>query len=170
MVRSTVTPSRRRRRSVHTTTRAWASMPAGRLVEKHELRTANPARTPGANRCCWPPERASIGGLGGVFQAERVEQPGRVRVGGVGDQPQHLARTCCRISPPPCNITPIRVRTARYPRPGSMPRTSWCRRRAVNPSHISTVVVLPAPFGPRRASTLADCMSRSRPDTAVVDP
>ena len=40
----------------------------------------------------------------------------------------------------------------------------------MNPSHISTVVVLPAPLGPSRASTSARCTSRSSWFTAVVDP
>ena len=40
----------------------------------------------------------------------------------------------------------------------------------MKPSHISTVVVLPAPFGPSSASTSARCTSRSRSETAVVDP
>ncbi len=40
----------------------------------------------------------------------------------------------------------------------------------MKPSHISTVVVLPAPLGPSSASTSARCTSRSSPDTAVVDP
>ena len=40
----------------------------------------------------------------------------------------------------------------------------------MKPSHISTVVVLPAPLGPSRASTSAVWTSRSSSDTAVVDP
>ena len=40
----------------------------------------------------------------------------------------------------------------------------------MKPSHISTVVVLPAPLGPSSASTSACCTSRSSPDTAVVEP
>ena len=40
----------------------------------------------------------------------------------------------------------------------------------MNPSHISTVVVLPAPLGPSSASTSAAWTSRSSSDTAVVDP
>ena len=40
----------------------------------------------------------------------------------------------------------------------------------MKPSHISTVVVLPAPLGPSSASTSAACTSRSSSETAVVDP
>src|SRR5262245_66392219 len=40
----------------------------------------------------------------------------------------------------------------------------------MKPSHISTVVVLPAPLGPSSASTSAAWTSRSSSDTAVVDP
>ena len=40
----------------------------------------------------------------------------------------------------------------------------------MKPSHISTVVVLPAPLGPSSASTSARRTSRSSPETAVVDP
>src|SRR5262249_58119294 len=66
---------------------------------------------------------------------------------------------------------PSRDRHSRPPSPGSVPRTvtsPLSRRRY--PSRISTVVVLPAPFGPSRAKTSPCRISRSTPSTATVSP
>src|SRR6202044_735555 len=54
---------------------------------------------------------------------------------------------------------------------GSSPSTSIVPASGrTNPSHISTVVVFPAPLGPNRANTSALCTSRSKFETAVMDP
>src|SRR5215472_5039678 len=66
---------------------------------------------------------------------------------------------------------PIRDRHPRPPSLGSVPSTVTSppsRRRY--PSRISTVVVLPAPFGPSSANTSPWLMSRSTPSTATVSP
>src|SRR5580704_13004792 len=65
-----------------------------------------------------------------------------------------------------CKTTPTRSRQAPPAVAGSCPRTHTCpavRRR--KPSRISTVVVLPAPFGPRNAKTSPRRTSRSTPAT-----
>src|SRR5262249_30933643 len=70
-----------------------------------------------------------------------------------------------------CSTMPIRDRHSRPPSPGSVPgavASPPSRRRY--PSRISTVVVLPAPFGPSSANTSPWLMSRSTPSTATVSP
>src|SRR5262249_27649691 len=66
---------------------------------------------------------------------------------------------------------PIRARHSRPPSLGSVPSTETSplsHRRY--PSRISTVVVLPAPFGPSSANTSPWKISRSTPSTAIVSP
>src|SRR5262249_22946374 len=66
---------------------------------------------------------------------------------------------------------PIRDRHSRPASPRAVPSTVTSppsRRRY--PSRISTVVVLPAPFGPSSANTSPWLMSRSTPSTAIVSP
>src|SRR5690349_8406135 len=73
--------------------------------------------------------------------------------------------------PPDWSMTPTRGRSALASRTGSKPRTRtvpWSGRRY--PSQISTVVVLPAPFGPRMAVTSPRAALRVSPSTAVVWP
>src|SRR5690348_784286 len=68
-------------------------------------------------------------------------------------------------------MTPTRGRSARASRTGSRPRTRtvpWSGRRY--PSQISTVVVLPAPFGPRMPVTSPRAALSVSPSTAVVWP
>src|SRR5262249_5339567 len=66
---------------------------------------------------------------------------------------------------------PIRARHSRPPSLGSVPSTDTSpltRRR--HTSKISTVVVLPAPFGPSIANPSPWKISRSTPSTAIVSP
>src|SRR5690242_3900631 len=73
--------------------------------------------------------------------------------------------------PPDWSITPTRGRSARASRAGSRPSTRtvpWSARRY--PSQISTVVVLPAPFGPRMPVTSPRAALSVSPSTAVVWP
>src|SRR5690349_4146568 len=68
-------------------------------------------------------------------------------------------------------MTPMRSRSRALSPTGSRPRISMVPPSGrMKPSHISTVVVLPAPLGPSSASTSAWWTSRLRPDTAVVEP
>ena len=71
-----------------------------------------------------------------------------------------------------CNTMPMRSRSAR-------PRRLRDRRRAPRPSpavrsrkpsRISTIVVLPAPLGPRSANTSPSAISKLTPRTASSDP
>ena len=56
--------------------------------------------------------------------------------------------------PHSCSTMPMRSRSRTPPRAGSMPSTDTVpASRDRYPSRISTVVVLPAPFGPRSANT-----------------
>src|SRR5262249_58447638 len=69
------------------------------------------------------------------------------------------------------STTPPPPRHSRPPSLGSVPSTETSplsRRRY--PSRISTVVVLPAPFGPSIANTSPWKISRSTPSTAIVSP
>src|SRR5437763_8990455 len=74
-------------------------------------------------------------------------------------------------TPPRWSITPIRV--VSFPRcaTGSSPSTRTVpavgRRK---PSTVSTVVVLPAPLGPRRATTWPASAVNETPSTAVTGP
>src|SRR5947209_12607602 len=73
--------------------------------------------------------------------------------------------------PPDWSMTPTRGRSALVSRTGSRPRTRtvpWSARRY--PSQISTVVVLPAPFGPRMPVTSPRAAVSVSPSTAVVWP
>ncbi|CAL2061730.1 hypothetical protein GPN2_12331 [Streptomyces murinus] len=73
-------------------------------------------------------------------------------------------------TPPDWSITPIRGRSSADCRTGSRPRTRTVPESGFRyPSQVSTVVVLPAPLGPRTAVTPAPA-SRSRPLTAVFAP
>ena len=70
-----------------------------------------------------------------------------------------------------CSTIPMRLRHSRVGAAGSAPSTETLppsRRRY--PSRISTVVVLPAPFGPRMANTSPAPMRRSTPATASCAP
>ena len=68
-------------------------------------------------------------------------------------------------------ITPMRDRISALSAMGSSPRILiWPASGLMKPSHISTVVVFPAPLGPSSANTSAVRTSRSSSDTATVDP
>src|SRR6185437_10492380 len=72
---------------------------------------------------------------------------------------------------PDWSITPTRGRSTRASRTGFRPRTRtvpWSGFRY--PSQISTVVVLPAPFGPRMPVTVPSAALSVSPSTAVVWP
>src|SRR3954449_2411410 len=65
-------------------------------------------------------------------------------------------------------MTPIRARSASGAPAGSVPSTRTSPASAVRkPSQISTVVVLPAPLGPSRASTEPAASSGPGRSTAV---
>ena len=133
----------------------------GRLVEEHQLRACRRPRTPApaaaadrrraVDRWCArasvrPSVSISHGGSSGLA-AIRGDQIAASRPPGPPDTP-----------PPPCSITPMRSRTRALSATGSRPRISMVPASGrMNPSHISTVVVLPAPLGraapaPRRAA------------------
>ena len=73
--------------------------------------------------------------------------------------------------PHSCSTMPIRSRSRTPPRAGSIPRTDTDPpSRGRYPSRISTVVVLPAPFGPRSANTSPGATSKLTPLTASRAP
>ena len=68
-------------------------------------------------------------------------------------------------------MTPTCGRSSRASAIGSSPSTRtepWWGRR--NPSHVSIVVVFPAPFGPRMAVTWPGSTVSESPSTAVTLP
>ena len=68
--------------------------------------------------------------------------------------------------PPSWKMTPTRpawtARSGEVPRSSIVPASGW-----VSPRTMSRVVDLPAPLGPRKATTSPDRMVRSRPLTAT---
>ena len=73
---------------------------------------------------------------------------------GVRSDPAYMARHSRTVRPGSvsCKTTPTRSRQAPPAVAGSCPRTeTWPAVRCRKPSRICTVVVLPAPFGPRKA-------------------
>ena len=73
-----------------------------------------------------------------------------------------------------CKTIPMRSRHWRAAWPcvwGSKPKIEiWPASRLLNPSRISTVVVLPAPFGPSRAKISPAGIDKSTPRTACTWP
>src|ERR1019366_5550330 len=70
-----------------------------------------------------------------------------------------------------CSTTPSRARHCSPPCSGSAPSTlTRPADRARNPSRISIVVVLPAPFGPRSVTTSPVRMSKSMPSRTSMAP
>ena len=68
-------------------------------------------------------------------------------------------------------VTPTRCLSSSGLRATSMPRTSsWPESGARRPSSISTVVVLPAPFGPSSPKTSPGATSKETPSTACTAP
>src|SRR5450755_4305689 len=66
---------------------------------------------------------------------------------------------------------PMRSRSARPPVSGSLPSTVTAPVvRGRKPSRISTIVVLPAPFGPSSAKTSPSAISKLTPRTASTGP
>src|SRR5438034_474676 len=66
---------------------------------------------------------------------------------------------------------PIWAFSSRSPRAGSRPNTDTAPpSRSRNPSRISTVVVFPAPFGPRSANTWPASIEKLIPRTASTAP
>ncbi len=127
----------------------------GGFVEEHQFR-ATDERARQREALLLPTGESPVRSAAGVLESEALQQPIRIEwVGGVGrHQIEHLPGLGTRIAPPPCNMTPIRGRRRSDWVIGSSPRTRTVPASGVtNPSHISTVVVLPAPLGPSRAST-----------------
>ena len=125
-------------------------------------------------RCCSPPERLRHVVRALLRQAHPLQQ--LVRVGRIvvvgGEQAQHLERARRRCTRRPfCSMTPIERVRAAWSATGSRPSTrtvpSSARRK---PSRVSTVDVLPAPFGPSRASDGPGRRRERQPSTAVVSP
>ena len=108
-----------------------------------------------SSRRRWPPESAvarCVGLLCEVDERERLIDAGAVR----GSSRRRASRHSRTVRPgsasDSCSTIPIRSRQADGACHGSAPSTSTCRSLAWRkPSRISTVVVLPAPLGPRKA-------------------
>ena len=73
--------------------------------------------------------------------------------------------------PHDCNTMPMRSRSRAPPVSGSTPSTATVPAvRVRKPSRISTIVVLPAPFGPSSANTSPSAISKLTPRTASSEP
>jgi hypothetical protein len=74
-----------------------------------------------------------------------------------------------RSTPPVWSIAPMRpactARSGGPPKTATEPSSGCCRPRSM-----STVVVLPAPFGPSRATVSPGCTETSTPRTAGTGP
>ena len=123
------------------------------------------------SRCTCPPDSRRTGVRATVGQAENVQQPVRVERVGRASRDQ-------RAASPRCGPRRARHRTAASPRPagaalpgratGRGPAPGPRRRPGrAKPSQTSTVVVLPAPFGPSSASNSPRRSSKDSPSTAV---
>ena len=157
--------------SSHTTRRACASIPAvgsSRKTNRAGRRSRRPAPAVAA-------DRPTAGGrwFGGLGQTEGVQKPGRVQrpCGVGGHQIQHLGGPGRRIS-----AAALKHHTDAFAHlrvVGDRVQAQDLHRAGVGadePSHISTVVVFPAPLGPSSASTSARWTSRSRSRTALGSP
>src|SRR5215471_5199577 len=143
---------------------------SGRLVQEDELwvsdegeREVEPAPLaagePGAERARLSGETGQGDGL--VDIPRRAIEPGYMARHSRTDRPGSGSDSC--------KTRPTRSRQAPPAVAGSCPRTETCPAvRCWKPSRISTVVVLPAPFGPRKAKISSFCNDTSTPETATL--
>ncbi len=122
-------------------------------------------------RCSWPPE--SLFTRRPAISVQRARR--RAASTGIGRRcAAATSATASRTvvsgsSAPPWSIAPTRPETTAVR--GSAPKSSaWPSVGVERPSARSTVVVLPAPFGPRRATTSPGRIVRSTPSTATTAP
>ena len=130
--------------------------PGGRFVEDQHLGPADererqpeslpfaarqqPVARPGDRRAARPASSSSSASRGSAWKRPYWTSVSRGRARG--------------SMPPPWSISPTRARNVRPPRAGSTPSTRTRPPSARRyPSTISTVVVLPAPFGPSSATS-----------------
>ena len=152
--------------------RASGSMPA---VGSSRMRTSGSPTRARARASRWrsPPERrrarvraTARGRPGREARRGRGRHRGTERTGEA--RPVGVARGS---RPPPWSISPSRALRAGPPRCGSSPRTRTVPPSAGRyPSRISTVVVLPAPFGPRSATSSPRATDRVSPLRIVREP
>ena len=173
VVSTTATPSRRAwvTRS-HAASRACGSSPA--LGSSRKSTSGRPTTaTASASRCRCPPDSRRTG------VRANASRPSRCASAPTGSGSACIAATCRSTSsarapvgrPPSCSITPTRGRSSARWRTGSRPSTrtepaSGTRR----PPQHSTVVVLPAPFGPSTAVMRPAAAVKVSPSTATVPP
>ena len=126
-----------------------------------------------SSRRRWPPESLppAVGLLGRARPARSSRRRRAARCSSRRSSPGTRATVSPARGATPAGRCRSASRHARGARAGSTPSTSTCRRRAARkPSRISTVVVLPAPFGPSRAKISPRRTSRSMPRTASTVP
>ncbi len=156
------------------TSTRWVQ-PRRRLVEEQELRVADDAQSDVETALLATRQvlDAVVRLLGQPDELNDLARP----VAGSGSSPR-----CASTPGAPSSTAPRRVPGARRRsacaasaaccgRPGRRPASRPARRCASrNPSRISTVVVLPAPFGPSSANTSPFCTSKLTSRTATVSP
>jgi hypothetical protein len=127
--------------------------------------------TANRTRCIWPPDSL----LHRRFASSSTPERRNASATGIGDRCSDA--TMATVSPtvassssaPPCSIAPMApLATASC---GLTPKTVTVPASGlVRPNSMSTVVDLPAPFGPSSATTSPGAIVRSTPTTAWTSP